>query len=99
MTRITISFAVSDEDDDLIDQVLDRCEAENITLSKDRMGHIMDLSACIANGCPLDLELMLEWPNKFDVAHDIWGINRHIDHNTGRLLDCFLPRFYKEVTA
>jgi len=99
MIRGTIRFDVSDKEFDLIDRVLDRCEAEDITLPCDRMEHAMDLSACISNGCPLDLERMLEWPNKFDLAHDIWGVNRHIDHNTGQLRDCFLPRFYKEMSA
>lgn len=26
-------------------------------------------------------------------AHDLFGIARHLDRNTGRMQDCFLPRF------
>ena len=25
--------------------------------------------------------------------HDIYGIRRHVDRDSGNLLDCFLPRF------
>jgi hypothetical protein len=53
----------------------------------------MDLTACHANGCPLKLEKMLSWERDFDLAHDVWGINRHIDRKTGEMPDCFLPRF------
>lgn len=52
----------------------------------------MDVIACHANGCPLDLA-RLAAADDFNFVHDVFGINRHIDRKTGRLRDCFLPRF------
>lgn len=54
----------------------------------------MDITACHLNGCPLDLERMLK-ADDFNFMHDISGISSHIDRTTGKLLNCFLPRFAK----
>lgn len=51
----------------------------------------MDLTACHANGCPLDLH-KLEHAPEGDFLHDANGIACHIDRETGQLLHCFLPR-------
>lgn len=53
---------------------------------------LMDLTACHANGCPLQLAQLLEAPDS-DFAHDVFGIMRHIDRETGKLGDCFSPRY------
>ena len=29
----------------------------------------------------------------FDLSHDVFGIVRHMDRNTGELRNCFVPRF------
>lgn len=55
---------------------------------------LMDLSACHANGCPLDFKRLLAFPD-FDFAHDIFGINQRIDRETGQLRNCFVPRCAK----
>lgn len=52
----------------------------------------LDLVACHANGCPMDFAAMLA-AGESDFVHDIAGIQRHIDRETGQLRDCFLPRF------
>jgi len=57
---------------------------------------LMDLIACHANGTPLRLADLLN-ANEADFAHDIFGIRRHIDRETGRLNDCFRPRFSLRV--
>lgn len=54
----------------------------------------MDLTACNANGCPLDLKKLLAFDD-FNFAHDVVGIWRHIDRNNGNLLNHFLPRCSK----
>jgi len=59
----------------------------------DRLGLEMDLTACHLNGNPLRLHDMLNAANIFDFAHDIFGIMDHIDRTTGKLLNCFSPRF------
>jgi hypothetical protein len=57
----------------------------------------MDLTACHANGCPLDLQALLDAAdiNQFDFTHDILGIRQHLDRQTGKLKDCFVPRYAK----
>ena len=53
---------------------------------------VMDLTACHANGNPLRLaELLAADDGNF--AHDIFGINRHLNRQTGELMDCFSPRY------
>jgi hypothetical protein len=41
---------------------------------------------------PLDLELLLAAADG-NFAHDVFGIMRHIDRNSGVMRDCFVPRF------
>ncbi len=52
----------------------------------------MDLVACHANGCPLDFERLSD-ADDFNIAHDVFGIRRHLDRETGQLTDHFLPRY------
>lgn len=52
----------------------------------------MDFTATHANGCPLRLEALLE-ADDFNFMHDAFGIARHIDRETGKLGNCFLPRY------
>ncbi|WP_175908317.1 hypothetical protein [Burkholderia sp. BCC1640] len=51
----------------------------------------MDLVACHANGCPMDWE-RLNAADDFTLAHDVGGIQLHINRRTGKLENCFLPR-------
>lgn len=53
---------------------------------------MMDLTAVHANGNPLRLKDM-EAADITELAHDIYGIARHLDRDTGKLKDCFSPRF------
>jgi len=52
----------------------------------------MDITACHASGCPLRLDELL-MARDADFAHDVFGIRRHLDRATGKLGDCFLPRY------
>lgn len=52
----------------------------------------MDLTACHANGCTLKLTALLTADDS-NFAHDVFGIQRHIDRASGKLQNCFLPRF------
>ncbi len=56
-----------------------------------RMDAMMDIEACHCNGHPLDLQKLLTAP-RFDFIHDVFGIRRHIDRSTGKLMNCFSPR-------
>ena len=51
----------------------------------------MDLIATNANGNPLDFEKLANFDD-FNLLHDIYGIRKHLDRKTGRLMDNFLPR-------
>ncbi len=53
---------------------------------------IMDLTYCIEGGCNLRLDDMLN-AREFDLMHDIYGINQHLNHETHKLEGGFWPRF------
>lgn len=53
---------------------------------------LMDLNAVHANGTPLDLSGMLT-AEPLDFSHDVFGIRKHIDRETGKLGEFFTPRF------
>lgn len=52
----------------------------------------MDLCAVHVNDCKLKLADFLE-ADDFNFAHDIYGIRSNLDRKTGKLKNCFLPRF------
>ena len=54
----------------------------------------MDLSAAHLD-TPLDLDAFLTAPVS-DFWHDIYGITAHMDRETGKLKDCFLPRYTRK---
>lgn len=90
MTQLKINWSVSKEDAALIDKIVDR--AESLTVGPiDRLSVDMDITACHANGNPLDLQRLLDADN-FTFVHDVGGISAHIDRETGRLGDFFVPR-------
>jgi hypothetical protein len=84
------SWKISKDDLTLLSLVCDRVEKLRPG-TFDRQDLIMDLNACHSNGCPLNFARMLDAP-EFDFFHDIYGINRHLDRETGALKDCFSPR-------
>lgn len=64
-----------------------------------RLDLLMDLEACHCNGQPLDLIALYEAASDADLVHDVAGISRHIDRATGRLGNCFVPRYAARMTA
>lgn len=52
---------------------------------------VMDIT-CAHEDCGLRLDDLLA-ADGFNFAHDVFGINRHIDHATLKLTNCFRPRF------
>ena len=55
---------------------------------------LMDIDACHCNGCPLKLHELLQADDK-NFAHDVFGIRNNINRKTGKLENCFLPRYAK----
>ncbi|WP_293000010.1 hypothetical protein [Nevskia sp.] len=91
---MTLSFACTKDESALIAKAVDRAMklADEMGLDYPRMDCHMDLTACHANGNPLDFARLVD-ADDFNFSHDVLGIRRHIDRNTGKLLDCFSPRF------
>ena len=56
---------------------------------------MMDVGACHSNGNPLRLADLLE-SDDANFAHDVFGIRANIDRTTGKLMNCFVPR-YSEI--
>lgn len=89
-----VSFAVTPADAAIIAAIVDRAIplAKEAGIKVKRMDLIMDLEAVHANGNPLRLaDLLAADPGNF--GHDVWGIRRYLDRETGQLTSCFLPRF------
>lgn len=89
-----VSFTVSTTDRAIIKQIVDRAVAlakKNGAIVFDSQSIKMDITATHANGNPLRLQDLLVAPD-FDFAHDIYGIHRHLNRKTGKLMNCFSPR-------
>jgi len=92
------SFEATHEEFNLIEQIAQRSIRLGVYLPGDTMKALMDVTACNANGCPLKLADMLEADDS-NFVHDAAGIRNHIDRDTGKLLDCFMPRFAQQIAA
>lgn len=77
---------------ELIHQVVLRAEAiaKKQGAHVDRLSLSMDL-CCTHAAIPLQLDKLVSAPD-FDFAHDVFGIQRHMNRTTGELEGCFLPR-------
>lgn len=93
-----ISFEVPGRYHEIIRKIALRADQEIFSLypeiRQSIMATEMDLSACYAQGCELDFERLLSAPLG-DFQHDILGIRRHLNRETGYLEDFFLPRYAK----
>ncbi len=94
---MTVSFHTTKPEFETIELITDR--AMRVALAQGiGKGHEfkrtlqMDVTACHANGCRLKLHELMNAPD-FDFAHDVFGIQRHIDRDTGKLGHCFVPRY------
>lgn len=65
----------------------------------DRLSLMMDLEACHCNACPLDLAALLMALRDIDFIHDVAGISRHLNRDTGQLEDYFRPRYAAQLPA
>lgn len=60
---------------------------------KAKIDMIMDIDAANKD-CPLRLQELLD-ADDINFYHDIIGIGQHMNRQTRKLEDCFLPRFAK----
>lgn len=87
---MNVNFNTTPEDSENINTIVNM--AINTTeYPVDKMSLEMDITAVHLNDCPLDLEKLM-WFDEFNFMHDVAGIQSHIDRNTGKLKDHFLPR-------
>lgn len=89
-----LSFDVSKSEFELIGKIAARAVkmANGYDFKYSKMDAVMDITACHANGSPLRLDELLK-ARDGDFGHDIFGIRRHINRETGQLMDCFSPRY------
>ena len=94
---MTFNFdVVSKANMDLIfkirDRAVDKCKQLDREMSdEERRELLMDLCAAHASN-PLRLEELLN-ADDANFTHDVFGIRRHMDRDTGKLGGCFSPRF------
>lgn len=84
-----INFNATKKDIKLITKIAQR--AVKMNPEYDYMDASMDVTAVHLNDCKLDLKKLLGFDD-FNFAHDVFGINRHINRGNGKLQNCFLPR-------
>ena len=82
----------SKEDFELASKIADRAISELSTDTNNKQGLVMEIIAAHVSGCKLKLRPLL-YANLGDFLHDVCGINKHLDRETGKLQDCFLPRY------
>jgi len=94
-----LSFKCSREDLALISKIMDRAcapgfagQPDALVQRHERMDVTMSLNACHSSGHPLRLAELLV-ATDFNFSHDVLGIARNIDPETGQLLNCFSPRY------
>lgn len=99
-----INWHVSNEDHDNAAKLgkLAAEQARTLGVEYEQRTAIMDITAAHANGNPLKLAEMVAaigTEHETDVLHDLFGIRRHIDRSTGKLGDCFSPRYSQSERA
>lgn len=89
---MSINWDISKADAKLITKILDRAQILGDLQPKNRLNTEMDITAAHANGTPLRLADWLA-ADDFNFRHDLYGIDRHVNRETGKLMHYFLPRF------
>lgn len=96
-----IRYRLKPEDRALIVKIVDRMFAEDAEYRRgalrlepsldERVQYETSLATCHLNGCPLNLQALLDAPRS-TFWHDVLGIHRHTCRETCQLLNHFLPR-------
>ena len=93
MIRWANDFKTIDLTVKIADRYLELCDKLNMPSCKPKkLTVVMDIDACHSNGCPLKLGELLR-ASDFEFAHDVGGIITNINRETGKLENCFLPRY------
>ncbi len=90
-----ISFTTTDHEAHVIRDIARRAralETKHGGSPRPIMQWCMDITATHANGNPLRLDELLA-ADDFNFMHDVFGIYRCLDRDTGKLTGFFRPRF------
>jgi uncharacterized protein DUF6874 len=89
-----IKWDISQDENSIVNKIAHRAAevAREFDVDYNAQDAAIDVTATHLNGCPIDLQKLLDAPD-FDFSHDIFGIRRHLDRHTGELGDCFVPRY------
>lgn len=79
------------EEVELISKIADRAvklaaKHGSLYVKRDALMDLMYANEC----CPLNLSALLA-ADEANFAHDVFGINRHLNRRTLKLEDCFVP--------
>ena len=83
----------TNEENDVVRAIANRARGVfgNAGIKRSLIEVTMDISAVHAK-CPLRLHDLLA-ADDFNFTHDLGGIYRHLNRDTGELENCFVPRF------
>ena len=97
---MTLNWKATKEEHDLITLIAMRAEqiAKRAGFAVTRAELIMDLNATHSNGTALDLARLYA-ADDTNFIHDVFGIRRHLNRDTGKLENCFVPRFARGGVA
>jgi hypothetical protein len=92
---MTVTFEGMTKEDNakivnIVRRASDIVREKKLKATFDRMDTVMDISA-VHLKTPIDLDRLLEFDD-FNLLHDVFGIIRHINRETGELKNCFLPK-------
>jgi len=91
-----LNWKATKSDNDLAVDIADRAERLLARIPDapkiERRDIMMDILAVHLNDHRLDLEGLL-YADDGNFGHDVFGIVRHLDRETGKLQDCFVPRY------
>lgn len=89
-----VNFDTTKEDREIIYKIAKKASkmARSLDFEYDVLTAQMDVTACHVNGNPLKLKELFE-ADDFNFSHDVFGIRRHINRETGELMDFFSPRY------
>src|SRR4051812_9507369 len=89
---IRMAVRTSRQEGELIIRIAERTLALSRNYGVQYANVQTDLLACHQNGNPLNLQELLD-ADDYNFAHDIFGIRRPLDRDTGELTGGFKPRF------
>lgn len=90
---MTVSFEIKKVDREFLNRCIERLKPiyKKLKITFDRLEIEMDLTACHANGCPIDFKKLSE-ADDFTFNHDISGIRNNLNRSNGHLENFFVPR-------